>query len=914
MGIRRNIKFLNATDKENFVKACVLMKAHIVNPGALPANQYSKWDEYVAIHLMIQNAFAPGFPGVNFGHGSNGSYSFLSWHRYFLYQFELQLQTYVPGIMLPYWDWSDPVDIAVDNFLGPTGTAAAGYAVQTGYFAFDKPGVGANTTPLPVWWPATLNGWRLPAMFPATAAGALRRKFRSVAALPTLVDIKTTMTRTDYPTFQDTMQTGVGLASGNIMHGAMHGFIGDTVGHMSTAAVSAFDPYFYVMHCNIDRLWAMWQMDGHQNEYPNTGPKPPHYRDAIMYPWTGGAAGYGTNVPIAGLPMPDFSALGAKRNVDTLDFRNALGYSYDTIPIIGIGLDRTGSMSGVVPDPMMTGLPDITKWIAAKRAVSAFLHDCETVQESSAVYVMAGIQTFRTLGANQFDNVFGAPGFGLIKAGTSFSQTAFDSAIVSMNPGGGTPLADALNNVQNTLVQPPFGGVPATEQRYMAFLTDGLLTTGAPLSSIPNGSFNRTAVFAMGFGTGADVDYPTLNSLVAKGKAIPVTQVFHGESAGAVDKFYSHVLASAIGFTGLIDPVIELFAGEHTHVNFTATSAEDAFFITAQGMDFQDKNWSFVLHAPNGQVLYGTEDHQHSEGHCNHCCTLPDITSKRSNGRVTLVIQRGNTEKECWVGTWELMIYYKTKQTDAMMMMELGELLFPVAAGPVRGAKYSRLLTEVKNRIATRNVVKASRHGLDNIAASTNSNSNEACTMVVNIYGRTNLKMNLHTGSVVVKKGEEFKISVDMDINTGSVKNGRGFARFISPAFDMEDILPRETVIKIIRQLESARRPGKKFDIALLLAHFEKERKNAVFTKDNQGKLVSHDGGPFHLHMQETGIPGLYHFGVYLEGLYFPKTAAIVNDHHDHQVMHSSMDMNNPGDEEGELFTRILNITVAVTK
>ena len=101
MGIRKNAKFLTPTEQETFVKACVLMKADIVNPGAPAANRYSKWDELVAIHSMIQGANAPGATNVNFGHGGTGAFSFLSWHRFFLYLFELKLQSYVPGLMLP---------------------------------------------------------------------------------------------------------------------------------------------------------------------------------------------------------------------------------------------------------------------------------------------------------------------------------------------------------------------------------------------------------------------------------------------------------------------------------------------------------------------------------------------------------------------------------------------------------------------------------------------------------------------------------------------------------------------------------------------------------------------------------------------------------------------------------------------
>lgn len=910
MGIRKNAKFLTPAEREDFVKACVFMKADIVNPGAPAASRYSKWDEYHAIHTMIQQAFAPGVSSMNFGHGGSGSFSFLSWHRYFLYQFEKDLQGYVPGVMLPYWDWTNPSSIMTDTFMGPNSNLALGNVVRTGYFALESPGTGANSTPLPAWWPASLDGWKLPAMFPLTIVGGLKRQTGSTASLPTITHIRETLAKTSYAPFQDALESGSGLTfPGNQMHNGMHGWIGGSGGHMNNPSASPFDPFFYLHHCNIDRLWAMWQLDGHQNEYPTSGGNLHHHRNDIMYPWTGGAAGYGTNSSISSaIPMPDFSAIGAKRNVDTLDFRNSMGYTYDTIAIIGIGLDRTGSMNGLTPDPMVSTAPDVTKWEAAKRGVSAFLQDCETVQNSGTTYVMAGIKTFRSLGGNQFDSVFGAPNYGLVKTGTSFSRATFDSVISTMTPGGGTPLADALNNVQNTLVEPPFGGNPADEQRYMAFLTDGMLTSGAPMSSIPNGSFGRTAIFAMGFGTGADVDYPTLDSMVAKGKSLSTQQVFHGENAGTIDKFYSNALASAIGFTTIFDPVVELFAGEHFHLDFNATSADDAFFITAQGMDFQDSNWSFMLHGPNGQVVYGNgTDHQHEAG-CNHCCVSPDVTGKRSNGRLSLVIQRGNTGKECWVGKWQLMVSYKARHMDSMVMPELGELLVPVAAGSIRGPRYARLTIDPKKRTATRNIFPKSTHGLGAIAVGSNSNSNEACNVVVNIYGRTNLKMDLEVKNGLIKMKEEIKINVLENVNLGRIQNHRGFARIISPALDINKLLPTDRVHEIIKEAEdSKKRFSSKLDIALLLARLEKENKDIQLINDSEGKVVSHDGGSFHMHVKDTEIPGLYHFGVWVEGVYFPDAAA-----KDASDGHHAAETNEANLQGGEEFSRLLNITVAV--
>jgi hypothetical protein len=914
MGTRKNAKFLSITEKENFVKACVLMKADIVNPLAAPAARYSKWDEYIAIHLKIQAGIAPGNIAVNFGHGGSGAFSFLSWHRYFLYQFEQQLQSYVPGVMLPYWDWTDPASIMTDSFLGPNGNAANNNIIERGYFAVDKPGAGANPTPLPAWWPASLDGWRLPAMFPSNLQGGLRRQTGVAGNLPTVANINTTMSQPDYAAFQFAAE------SGPRMHDNMHVWLGGgntcgsslSVGHMTCAAVSPFEPLFYLHHCNIDRLWAMWQLDGHQDEYPNVGGRVQHHRTDIMYPWTGGTPGYGTNSSLA-IPMPDFSGLGIKRNEDTLDFRNAFGYTYDTIAVIGLGLDRTGSMNGITPDPMVSGAPDVSKWEAAKRGVSAFLQDSETVQSSRAVYVVAGIKAFRSFLGNNFTQLFAAPGNGLIKTGSAFSKASFEAAVAALTPGGGTPLADALLDVQNTVVEAAFGGEPSDEQRYIAMLTDGILTSGAPLASIPNGSMNNTAIFAMGFGTGLDVDYATLAAMVAKGKTLLTPQIFHGENAGTIDKFFSNALAAAIGFTSVFDPVVELFEGEHTHLSFTATSADDAFLITAQGMDFVDKNWSYMLHGPGGQVLYGNDaGHDHAAG-CDHCCPSPSVTASRSNGRISVMVQRGTAAKDCWVGAWVLLISYKSKLIDSMFMPELGEILFPVAAGPIKGQRYARLLTRPRQRKATRNVVAAGLHGLDFRGVGTNNNDKEACNVVVNIYARTNLQLSLKLNKAVVKQGEELEFTLASNIVTGRVKYTGGLARLVSPAFDLNNFISKQEVLRMIHGAEKTKKYSSKFDFALLLAKYEREKRELVFINDAEVKVVSHGNSPLHIHHKDTAVRGIFNLGLIVEGLYYPDAAPATGGHH-HETnrgTHGPVEAETNG-QVYEPFSRVLNISGAI--
>ena len=122
--------------------------------------------------------------------------------------------------------------------------------------------------------------------------------------------------------------------------------------------------------------------------------------------------------------------------------------------------------------------------------------------------------------------------------------------------------------------------------------------------------------------------------------------MFHGENAGAIDKFYSQTLAAALGFTPVMDPVMELYAGEHEHLEFTATSADEVFFITAQGMDFQDEPWSYQLIAADGELAWtdgSLPGHAHGGG-AAHGGRRPLVTVRRRRGRLSLFLRRDNAD------------------------------------------------------------------------------------------------------------------------------------------------------------------------------------------------------------------------------------------------------------------------------
>ncbi len=909
MGVRKNAKFLSGPEKENFVRACILMKADIVNPGDPVNDQYSRWDENVALHWMIQSANAPGSANVNFGHGGTGSYSFLSWHRYFLYYVESQLQSYVPGVMIPYWDWTDPSPLLTTDFLGPNGNAANNNIIEQGYFAVDRPGNGVNATALPAWWPASLNGWRLANAFPSNLTGALRRQ-ASVANLPSTAAVQEALMINNYHDFQRAVEGGTGLSFGhNQMHNGIHGAIGggttnSNVGQMATLETSPFDPIFFLHHCNIDRLWAMWQADGHANEYPAAGGDPEHHSADLMYPWVGNTPGYSTNNPInMDIPMPNVVALGPQTNASTLDFRAAYGYTYDTLPVMGISLDKTGSMNSLTPDPMVALAPDVSKWEAATRGVSLFLQDAETVQNSGAIYLTAGVQAFRSLFNNQFENIFTGPGYGLIKTGTTFSRASFDALIAAHSPGGGTPLVDALVNAKNTLVEPPFSSLPAGERRYLAMLTDGIRTTGSQFATVPDGSLTRTGIFAMGFGTGADVDYGTLAQVIAKGETLSTTQIFHGENVGVIDKFYTNSLAAAIGFTNIFDPLLELFAGEHSHIDFYMTSAEDAFFLTSQGIDFVDDNWQYMLKSPNGTMLYGDHHGHHEMGHCHHsCCPRPHVTAKRSKGRLSLMVQRNSTNKSCWVGKWQLMISYKAKDHGSMYMPTLGEMLYPVAAGPIRGNQFNRLLTRPSRRIPTRNIVAQSQNKLDFRAVGSNNNDKDACNVLVNIYARTNINLVLQSAEPVYEVGSNITLKLNQSSQNGKISGLKSFARFVSPQIDLNQVVSKEEILNAINKNERTRRPAKKYDSSILLAKRMKEFENKKIVNDIELEIIEKDNSLHIPTIKKTEYRGTYHLGIVIDGYYQPN----YTDMTEHCCgEHDKMPMK-------EQFSRLLNISVGI--
>lgn len=148
---------------------------------------------------------------------------FCAWHRAYLYFFEKALQDIVPGVTLPWWDWTR------NHQQGIPPAYAMAEAQGTPNPLFDSPIQPAGRRNQ-----SEARTWRHP---PGPSG-----------SLPTPQQVAAVLANPDFITFQDQLES---------LHGAVHLWVAGT---MSDISVAAYDPIFWAHHCMIDRLWYLWQL------------------------------------------------------------------------------------------------------------------------------------------------------------------------------------------------------------------------------------------------------------------------------------------------------------------------------------------------------------------------------------------------------------------------------------------------------------------------------------------------------------------------------------------------------------------------------------------------------------------------------------------------------------------------------
>jgi hypothetical protein len=252
-------------------------------PGATLASRY---DDFVWAHHQVM-MLGPNDPsGPNYAHRGP---AFGPWHRELLklYEAELQAAAGDPNLTLPYWDWTkdrsaaDPGFPFTADFLGGDGAGNPNDKVTTGDFS-------------------QAAGWTLNC--DEEGFGYLRRHFGGDGpGLPVAANVRSAINITPYDvnpwnwssatanSFRNTLEGWVGPSQ---IHNAVHRWVDGSM----QPGTSPNDPVFFFHHCNIDRLWAVW-------EQKNTGVV--HYLPDSTTPAAAGLTRLNENMSTFGRTMTD---------------------------------------------------------------------------------------------------------------------------------------------------------------------------------------------------------------------------------------------------------------------------------------------------------------------------------------------------------------------------------------------------------------------------------------------------------------------------------------------------------------------------------------------------------------------------------------------------------------------------------
>jgi tyrosinase len=291
--IRKNANNLSTAERDRFVAAF----AKLNNQGL------GRFKDFRDMHVSVSLSQAHGAPG------------FLPWHRAYLLDLERDLQAIDPSVCLPYWRFDRPApNLFTRDFFGESD--------QNGAVQFSA------TNPLQFWrTDGQLGVNRLPS-FPTSAAPAGLLNEAQTLALGGA-------SRT-FGLFRQ--------MEGN-PHGSAHVSFDGSIDDPATAPK---DPLFFLLHCNVDRLWAKWQRKFSRFDATVVASfdtiaasRPGHKLPDTMWPWNGVTGN--TRPPTApGGPMsasPRVSAPGPQPRVqDMLDYQGViaavseLGFDYDDAP------------------------------------------------------------------------------------------------------------------------------------------------------------------------------------------------------------------------------------------------------------------------------------------------------------------------------------------------------------------------------------------------------------------------------------------------------------------------------------------------------------------------------------------------------------------------------------------------------
>ncbi len=300
--IRKNANVLTPAERDRFLSAF----------GTLNGNGLGRFKDFRAVHVG-------GTPSEE-AHFDRG---FLPWHRTYLLDLERELQAVDATVSIPYWRFDQPApNLFSPEFIGVSNSQ------DRVHFSPGHPLSGWSTDGQP----GILR--RLANFTPSTAPGSLNDPGRPAP-----------LNETDTVALGDPSALFENFTG---MEGSPHCAAHTSFDrYLSRIPTAARDPLFFLLHANVDRLWAKWQWvkrrtaPGLAASFPGGPPtRIGHNLDDTMWPWNGvtgdprpatAPGGSLADSPETKLPGPKPTV---RSTIDYLAVHSGeeLGFAYDDVP------------------------------------------------------------------------------------------------------------------------------------------------------------------------------------------------------------------------------------------------------------------------------------------------------------------------------------------------------------------------------------------------------------------------------------------------------------------------------------------------------------------------------------------------------------------------------------------------------
>ena len=238
-GIRRNILTVGVLEQQRFVDAIVALNSRHY-PGSrtdFPAGGVSQWFKMDEIHQATH---------------VHGGAAFLPWHRELCNYFESLLREVDPELSLHYWDWNDDISPLFPLFGNMSGEAGEPW-LSAGVYNPAASGdnwrdESIHSNPFTPTWQGSYDLHSNPADPPKNRARNVQSGAPPIGSANWPSDA-TFIGAANYADFDSLMQGPTGNA-----HSEAHSWLG-----LGNAHTSFRDPLVFLLHSNVDRLWATWQ-------------------------------------------------------------------------------------------------------------------------------------------------------------------------------------------------------------------------------------------------------------------------------------------------------------------------------------------------------------------------------------------------------------------------------------------------------------------------------------------------------------------------------------------------------------------------------------------------------------------------------------------------------------------------------